>query len=107
MPNEKPLALQLFEAQKAFEQTESEVYTALCRVLNVDLANGDPPCFVKWTFDDYDSSFDLLGVLPSVAVSSEQLQSFWNLGFAACLFHYQGGKEVLYRVGSETAEVYE
>lgn len=83
-------AAELFEKYSAWQEAEDVITDALVGIFK---DSEGKVSFHDFTYDGYDTSFELTGVRNGLEPTSEQLQKCWNLGFSRCWLHYTDGSE--------------
>ena len=88
------LANRLYNTSRELSNVEEETCQALLKAFGHDNWEEFPWPFADFTYDNYDSSFELRGVPDSDWVpTQEQLNAAFDLGFYQCWICYADGEE--------------
>ena len=94
----KPLAVQYYEAHHKESGLEEKLIDTILKILGIEPDNVDTwPCS-DFTFDWYDTSFELKGCKPdSFDITEQQGKEFAALGFSRCWLCFGERNEPAYK----------
>lgn len=88
------LAERIFEVIREKADLETAFENRVLKILNVTDQYVWP--FEDYSFDEYDSSFELKECSTDLKLSEEQQKEFWELGFQRCWLTYTDETERYY-----------
>lgn len=86
-------ARRIFDAISAERQLKYEFMAACCYIL--DVSPDDPP-FEKFSFDEYDSSFELRQCADDLRFDDDQAGQLFAMGFKQFWLNHLDGTETFY-----------